>query len=167
MLKIIGNAIIFQGGWILCVLYGNPVAVVVAAVATAIYLILYRQKSSDLLFIAFVVFSGWLGDSVLGLSGALVYPNGAFYPPLWLVTLWLLFATSLTWCLEWAIKRQMLFVIFCAIGGTLSYVIGVQLSDVVYGLNMKGVIITLVTIWTLYGIIFHQAYLRWRRGADL
>ncbi len=167
MLKIISNAVIFQVGWILSVLYGNPVAVVVALTASIVYLLLYRRKNSDLLFVSFIILIGWLGDSALGLTGALIYPNGAFYPPFWLVTLWLLFASSLTWSLEWAIKRQLVFVLFCAIGGTLSYVIGVRLSDVTYGMDATGVVTVLATLWTMYGLLFHVAYRRWQRGIDL
>jgi len=167
MLKIVVNAVVFQVGWILCVLYGNQAAIAVAAICIIILLSFYRQNSRDLILIAAVVTLGWLGDSLLGFLTILKCPTNSFYPPFWLVTLWLLFAQALTWSLEWIIKRQLGFTLFSAIGGTLSYMLGVNLSDTHYGVDQKIAVITLASLWTVYGLAIHRIYLWWQRGRVL
>ena len=161
------NALIFQVGWILCVLYGNTAAIGVAGFCTVIFLLFFRQNSRDLLLIATILALGLFGDSLLGFLTILRYPSNNFYPPFWLVTLWLLFAQALTWSLQWIVKRQLAFILFSAIGGTLSYILGVNLSDVAYGVDGEVAIITLASLWTVYGLVIHRIYLWWLRGQSL
>ncbi len=116
------------------------------------------------MLIAAVLALGLLGDCLMGILTILKYPTNSFYPPFWLFTLWILFAQALPWSLEWIVKRRFAFTLFACIGGTLSYLLGVDLSDVQFGTDRKIVVITLASLWAIYGLVIHQIYLWWQRG---
>lgn len=162
MLKIAINAVLFQVGWILSVLYGNGAAMLIAAIVIAIYSVFFLRSRADIVLIAAVVMLGVCGDLILGYYGVLVYPSGAPFPPFWMVTLWLLFATTLPWSLSWLVRNPLWFVLFAIIGGPVSYIAGVNLSSVSFGQEFALSVIILVVVWLIHGMIIQNFYKQWQ-----
>ena len=76
---------------------------------------------------------GLVFDSLLVTVGWLEYPNGMFAPvvaPYWILSMWVLFATTLNVSLAWLHGRYTLAAVFGAIGGPLSYLAGARLGAV-------------------------------------
>ena len=162
MIKIAINALLFQVGWILSVLYGNGAAILIASAAIAIYAAFFLRGQADILLISAVVMLGVCGDILLGYFGVLIYPSGASIPPFWMVTLWLLFATTLPWSLSWLVRNPKWFVLFAIIGGPLSYIAGVNLSSVSFGREFALSVIILVVVWLIHGMIIQNFYKQWQ-----
>ena len=162
MLKLVINALLFQAGWILSVLYGNGVAILIAISAVAIYGFFYLRNKAELMLIVSIITLGALGDTLLGYFGVLVYPSGAPYPPFWMVTLWLLFATTIPWSLHWLAGKRLWFVLFSIIGGPFSYYVGVSLTGVTFGLGIFFSIAVLGILWMMYGLIIQYFFSRWQ-----
>ena len=166
MTRIIANAVKFQIGWVLVVLYGNTVAVACAAVALLIYSKWFYTGIQDVFLISVTVALGFVGDTLMGFFGLLTYPSGLVIPPFWMITLWLLFSMTLPWSVRPLIRKRVVFVAFCIIGGPLSYVVGVRLTDVEFGMEPVQAILVLALIWVVYGVILSGFVRRWEAATD-
>jgi hypothetical protein len=166
MIKTITNAAIFQVGWFLSVVYGNVIAAIVFTIAVVVYGVFYLRARSEIVLIATIIALGYAGDTLLGSFGVLLYPSGMVFPPFWMVTLWLLFAMALPWSLRWIVERKYWFVLFSAIGGPISYVIGVNLSAVQFGSDSTLVIALVALLWLVHGLSIHSLFSRWQQSRN-
>ena len=166
MPKILLNAGVFQAGWFLSVLYGNVIALMYAGVASFLYLRYFLTSTRDLTLFAAVLLVGFVGDSLLGLTGVLIHPNGLPFPPVWMVVLWLLFAMTLPWSLRPLTRHKWLFLGLCMAGGTLSYVAGVKLTTVSFGYAMQVTALLLAGVWLVHGLILLALVRQWERAAQ-
>lgn len=162
LLKVLFNAALFQVGWILSVLYGNSIALVIALAAILIYGAYYLRSRAEFALIVSVILLGFAGDTLLGITGILVYPSGAPYPPFWMVTLWLLFATTIPWSLRWIAAKRTWFVMFSAVGGPVSYLIGVNLSGVTLGTELLLSLLILGFLWAIHGLVIQYFFTLWQ-----
>jgi len=162
MVKPIVNGVLFQVGWILSVFYGNFAALIVAVIAATVYALFYMRSTGEVLMIALIVAVGITGDVILGLSAVLDYPTGALLPPFWMMTLWLLFATTVPWALRWLVTKQFWFVTLCVICGPLSYVVGVSHSDVKFGLPTVGAVSLLGLLWLVHSLFIVHLHQKWQ-----
>jgi len=95
------NAALYQAGWLACTLgaaHGMPWAGPAAAAAIiGWHLARARRASEELMLISATAATGLIFETALLQSGWVSYP-GTFTPgslaPLWMVTLWALFATT-------------------------------------------------------------------------
>lgn len=158
---LIANAVKFQIGWVLVVFYGNTMAAICALLAVLIYGKWFYNGIPDFLLIGATIVLGVLGDIVFGYSKVLVYPSGLAIPPFWMATLWLLFAMTLPWSVRPLMHKRPLFIVFCMIGGPLSYVAGVRLTNVEFGLDRLQAIMLLMAVWAFYGIVLSEFVRRW------
>jgi hypothetical protein len=134
---ILTNFLIFQIGWLACVLGGANhlpwAGTGVAALAVAWHLSQAAAPRRELTLVLAVGLLGALWDSLLVAAGLLQYPSGTLVPgtaPHWIVAMWLLFATTLNVSLRWLRQRYTLAAIFGALGGPLAYYAGEQLGGV-------------------------------------
>jgi hypothetical protein len=134
---IITNFLVFQLGWLACVLGGANhlpwAGTGVAAAAVAWHLSQAAAPGRELALILIVGVWGAFWDSLLVASGLLVYPSGTLIAgtaPHWIVAMWLLFATTLNVSLRWLRQRAALAMLFGALGGPLAYYAGAQLGGV-------------------------------------
>ncbi len=137
MKSVVTNALVFQAGWLCCVLAGaNHLPWL--GTATAL-LIVYRHIATatlprmELLLIlsAGVIGAAW--DSLLVYAGWLTYPSGILIEgtaPHWIVAMWLLFATTLNVSLRFLKRRLLLAAILGAICGPGAYFAGYKLGGV-------------------------------------
>ena len=134
---IVTNFLVFQLGWLACVLGGANhlpwAGTGVAAAGVAWHLSQAAAPWRELALVFTVGLCGAFWDSLLVASGLLVYPSGTLIAgtaPHWIVALWLLFATTLNVSLRWLRHRAALAMICGALGGPLAYYAGAQLGGV-------------------------------------
>lgn len=145
------NAIVFNLAWLACVLGGSKVALPVALVVIAIHLYFFATDKTEIALIAVVLLLGVVVDSVLIRSGLLVPPDGSLWPPLWLICLWGLFATTLNHSMKWFQSHTLFAMVVGGIAGALTYLAGTRLTD----FALKGPqSLTLAIMFVLWGAVF-------------
>ena len=131
----VANFFAFQLGWFACVLGGAwhyPFAG--AAVALAIlawHLSTASDRTAELKLIICAGVIGWLWDTALLQTGWVSFNDGALYPgtaPIWMVTLWMLFATTLNVSMSWIKSKLFLAAVLGAAAGPVAYLGGARLG---------------------------------------
>lgn len=133
------NFVAFQVGWFSSVLgaagqmpWLGPVVLLIVAVLHL------RQARRPELEIGLIVACGVIGlcfDSVLVALAWVEYPSGYFnasLAPYWIVTMWMLFATTLNRSMSWLKGRKALAAVLGAIAGPLSYLAGERLGGMAF-----------------------------------
>jgi hypothetical protein len=150
------NFAAFQIGWFSSVLgaaqqmpWLGPVAFLLVL---AIHLRFARRPQVE---IGLVITCGVIGlvfDSVLVAAGWVTYPSGLFnelLAPYWIVTMWMLFGTTLNLSMGWLKGRPLLAALLGAVGGPASYVAGQKLGGIVF-LEFVPAIIALAIGWAVF-----------------
>lgn len=131
------NFLLFQFGWLACVLGGRGTwhwvgtALVVGIIAFHISRASRPHAEFVLILTALLVGAVW--DSLLVWADLLRYDYGLFHSdmaPHWIIAMWALFATTLNVSLRWLKGRWFLATVFGAIGGPLAYFAGQRLGAV-------------------------------------
>jgi hypothetical protein len=120
------NAALFQLGWLICVLGGNLAAIAFTLPYLLFHFRFISGNHREIVFVALIAGIGMLLDAANIASGIFSVPGTAF--PLWLACLWLLFATLVPHGLRWLSGRPLLAAGFGAIGGSMSYLAGIELG---------------------------------------
>jgi len=149
------NFVLFQLGWFACVLgaaHGMPWAgVAVALVIVAWHLARAPRPRPELTLLVIAAAIGFAWDSALVALGWIEYPNGALFPgtaPVWIVAMWVVFATTLNVSLGWLKRSLPLALLFGAVGGPLAYVAGGKLGGLSF-LQQTPALIALALGWAL------------------
>ena len=134
-MPMLANIAAFQIGWFACVLgaaHGMPWAgVAVAFVVVALHLNRAPRPRTELALLLIAAAIGAVFDSALVALGWIAYPNGTLIAgtaPVWIVAMWVLFATTLNVSLRWLKRSLPLAIAFGAVGGPLAYVAGGKLG---------------------------------------
>tara|TARA_R110000850_G_scaffold102197_7_gene211066 strand:+ start:1953 stop:2447 length:495 start_codon:yes stop_codon:yes gene_type:complete len=130
--SLVANALLFEAGWLLCVLGGSWVAAVAGSGLLAWHL--WRcALPGEARFIAGFALLGLVIDGGLKLLGGFDFNDQALILgllPLWLWMLWPLFATLVYHSLAWLWRYPLLAAAAGGISGPLSYYGGALLADV-------------------------------------
>lgn len=129
------NVALFQGAWFAAVLgaaagrhWLGPAAV---ALVVAIHLALTDNRPGETKLLLTAGVLGFFFDTAL-VAGGVFLPLAHLLPrpfsPLWMVALWLNFATTLNVSLAWLRSRYLLAALFGAVGGPLAYYSGARLG---------------------------------------
>lgn len=130
MKKILLNLVVFQIGWMVCVLGGDLYATAYTLGAVLIHQLFLVERQSEWLFIAIVTAVGCTWDSLMAMSGVMIYTDASFIGiPLWLICLWVLFAMTFMHALYWLRRYLLLAAVFAAVFGPFSYWVGDELSS--------------------------------------
>ncbi len=131
------NFFAFQAGWFASVLgAANDMPWVGPMVILAIVVLHLRYAVRPDLEAGLLAASGIIGlyfDSLLVTMGWVAYPSGmlsASFAPYWIVTMWVLFATTLNSSMAWLKGRRALAAVLGAVAGPLSYVAGAKLGGI-------------------------------------
>ncbi|MCV2224366.1 DUF2878 domain-containing protein [Pseudomonas mercuritolerans] len=158
----VANAVLFQLGWLACVLGGNSLWLLLALAALVIHLRWISSWAAEGRLILCVVIVGTAVDSVLRYLGVFLFEDASPLIPLWLMLLWALLATTLRHCLAWSARPWWLASGLGAVGGALSYYAGGRLAGVQFP---YGEAATLVVIGLLWAGLFPLLHLMARRLA--
>ncbi|WP_439861012.1 DUF2878 domain-containing protein [Pseudomonas sp. MBLB4136] len=174
MPKLIANALLFQLGWLACVLGGGPWLLLVA-LAVAVHLLWTASWAAEGKLLFSVFLAGSALDSFLLNLGVFDFGEPRTLIPLWLALLWLLLATTLNHCLAWTAQPWWRGSLLGAVGGPLSYYAGAQLAGVTLPYGTWPTLALLALIWALVMPVLHgfaklyrsqyQQSLRARRSA--
>ncbi|ALO45053.1 DUF2878 domain-containing protein [Pseudohongiella spirulinae] len=122
------NALMFQLGWLLCVLFGSMIAVGVTAATVALHMQWVRDKRREGIFLLLCLGIGFMTDLLLIQFGVLT--TGSVFPPLWLSCLWVLFGTTVGYALRIFHGKLWLCIAAGGLSAPLSYYGGARLADV-------------------------------------
>lgn len=155
MLERCANAVLFQIGWLTCVLGGDSLWLLLALAVLVIHLRWISSWAVEGRLILGVVIVGTAVDSVLRAAGVFEFQDQSPLIPLWLMLLWALLATTLRHCLAWSAKPWWLASGLGAIGGALSYYGGGRLAGVQFPYGDSATLIGLGLLWALLFPLLH------------
>ncbi len=144
------NLTLFKAGWLAVVLLAAvnmPVAGALAALSVVVvHLLRSPDFRAELVLIGASALIGFAWESFLVLTDVLEYGTGSLVPgaaPLWIVSMWMLFATTLNVGMRWLRKNQVVAVLAGLVGGPMAFLAGqgagaVTLSEPVYSVIIIG-----------------------------
>ncbi len=132
------NFLLFQLGWLSCVIGGASssyhwVGVVVVAAIIAVHLVRACNIGNEIMLILIATLLGTTWDSALMVAGLFAFNHGVVFDalvPFWMVAMWALFATTLNVSMRWMKNRYLLASVFGAVGGPVAYYAGHRLGAV-------------------------------------
>lgn len=130
--RLVANFLLFQLGWLVSVLgaaHGWPLSGAGFAIA---FLVLHHWhlghgRAAELRFVLCSAAFGFLMDWLLAVIGIISFPAYAELgplSPLWMASLWLMFAMTLRHSLRWLCRRPLLAGVLGAISGPFAYWMG-------------------------------------------
>ncbi len=142
------NFILFQIGWFACVLSGASenyywAGILIVAFIVAVHLARAVDMRNEMVLIVLTMIIGTTWDSMLTAAGLFEFSNGvsvSWLVPLWLISMWALFATTLNVSLKWLKGRYVLAAALGAIGGPLAYYAGHRLGAVDFSNTVNSMI---------------------------
>ncbi len=150
------NFAAFQIGWFSSVIgaaqqmpWLGPVALLIVL---AIHLRQAHRPNAELALIIACGIVGVFFDSLLVVFGWVTYPSGQFsefLAPYWIVTMWMLFGTTLNLSMGWLKGRPLLAAVFGAIGGPASYIAGQKLGGIIF-VDYYMALIALAIGWAVF-----------------
>ena len=136
-MRLFTNFLFFQIGWFSSVLGGanempwlGPLAVL--AIVT-IHLRLAHRPASEAALLISCAMVGAVFDSMLVALGWVSYSSGMFsssMAPYWIITMWMLFATTLNVSLRWLREMPIVAALLGLVAGPLTYLGGAKLGGI-------------------------------------
>ena len=131
------NVTAFKLGWLSSVVGGAQqlpwLGPLVVFIAVAIHLVRAERPTSELMLIVSCGLIGAVFDSALVAAGWVTFPSGMFsdsMAPYWIVTMWMLFGTTINLSMRWMRGRTLLAVTFGFVGGPLAYIAGHKIGGI-------------------------------------
>ena len=131
------NFIGFQLGWFACVLgaaHGYPLlGPLLALPIVGFHLARQADKRAEITLLLLTLLIGSVFDQGLMLLGLVRYSATIWQPewlPIWMMTLWALFATTLNLSLRWLQPRPLVAALFGLVGGPLAYWAGARFGAI-------------------------------------
>ena len=137
-MRLITNMALFQIGWFVCLMGGSYWALGFTLFALVVHATFIQHSAREWLLLAGVATAGIVWDGLLMSTGliAFVPPQNSVYIgqwvtliPVWLICLWLLFATTVNHSLYWLARYPLVSALLAALFAPVSYYAGVQISD--------------------------------------
>lgn len=148
------NFIAFYVGWVACVGGAGRgmtlVGPLVVAALLALQLPLKPQPAREALLVVVVGVFGWAidtGQAAIGVFSFGTRSPAPWFCPLWLVAVWMIFASTLTGSMRWLSGRYALAAVFGAVGGPLSYYYGLRLGAIDFNPSYVLTLTTLAIVW--------------------
>jgi hypothetical protein len=117
------NFVMFELGWLACVMLSQAWALTIVAVFLVLhFLLVSRYKLDELQFIVIGTLAGSVLDGLWLRTGVLADTSGAaIITPPWLIALWAIFMTSLNHSLKWLGSNRLLMLLIVPIAGPFAY----------------------------------------------
>lgn len=128
------NFLLFQTGWLVCVMFPGLLAATTALVIVGLHLMLVSQQpASEFRFILVGTVLGSLLDGLWFRVGILFEPGiQTVWTPVWLVGIWAMFMTTLAHSLAWMGKTRWLPFLLAPIAGPFAYWSATQLGSITF-----------------------------------
>jgi hypothetical protein len=148
------NLAAFQIGWFTCVLgaaYGLPLlGPGVVTLLLGLHLLLAPRPWEEIRLVGAAGAMGLCLDSLQAAAGLFSFSSEepwSWISPLWMVALWVNFATTLHTSLRWLLGRYALAALLGALGGPLSYYAGARLGALTFPVDPAASFIVLALVW--------------------
>jgi len=159
-LRIAINLLLFQLAWFSCVLLRSWFAIGIVAAVVVVHILLTDRRRAELLFIGILTLLGTLLDSVLMQAGMFVFERSDMWPealgsrlsflcPVWLIGIWIAFATTIGSTQSLLSGRQWLAPCMGAIAAPLAYFAGMRLGAMQFGWSNVTSLVVLAIVWAL------------------
>lgn len=144
------NLGLFKLGWAAVVLLAAADLPILGSLAALSVVVVHLLRSpgrrAELMLIVVSALVGFTWESFLVLTDVLEYGTAAILPgaaPLWIVSMWMLFATTLNVGMRWLRKSNVVAVIAGLVGGPMAFIAGqgagaVTLTEPVYSIIIIG-----------------------------
>ena len=149
------NFLLFQTGWLICVLgaaHGRTtLALAIVSLLIMIHLTVTPDRIKDIRLFAYALIIGFVFDGLIQFNGLILYNDAGWsFPltPLWILMLWILFAMTLNHSLSWLKGRIFVSSLFGALGGPLAYMAAEKLGAITIVATPQS-IITLLVGWAI------------------
>ncbi len=154
LLRII-NFAFFYFGWGVCLKQasaGRPFdGAFVVLLLLAIHLYLVKERVQEAYLIIIVTFFGTCLDTVYSLTGIIKYAGEythlPWLAPIWLSSIWALFAMSLNHSLSWLYGRWVLASLLGASGAVFTYIAGAKVGAATFLISETTTLIVVGVIW--------------------
>ncbi len=151
----LANILAFKVAWLSSVVGGGSDFPWIGPAAVMVALMLHFRAASRPLNEVMLVLScaliGTCFDSFLVAAGFVTYNAGMFssyLAPYWIITLWMLFATTLNVSFRWLRGKNVLGAIIGFVGGPASYLAGQSLGSIVL-LDKTAALVSLAIGWAV------------------
>jgi hypothetical protein len=131
------NVTAFKLGWLSSVFGGAQqlpwLGPLVVFLAVAIHLARAQRPRSELMLIVSCGLIGTVFDSALVAAGWVTFPSGMVsdsMAPYWIITMWMLFGTTINLSMRWMRGRPLLASAFGFVGGPLAYIAGHKIGGI-------------------------------------
>ena len=155
-MNVLINFAAFQVGWFSSVIGAAQQMPWLGPLAFLVVLAIHlRQASRPKSELGLVIACGVVGvffDSLLVAAGWVTYPSGLFseiLAPYWIVTMWMLFGTTLNLSMGWMKGKPILAAVLGAVGGPSSYYAGQKLGGIQF-LEFVPAMIALAVGWAVF-----------------
>ena len=145
-LRNLANFVLFQIGWCVAVLYPGTLSALVSLAVVLVHLTFISAfPQRELRFIIMTVVLGSMLDVGHLTLGFLAFPGheGAYAEgmiPLWLVTLWAVFASAINHCLYWMRHNALVLYGLPPFAGALAYYSAERMGAIEIGHGLGGII---------------------------
>ena len=167
------NFVLYQVGWLACVLgaaFARPwLGIAIALILVAMHLWLATDRPNQVKILAIATAIGLLVDSFLLALGVFSFPNGyvvAWLPPVWMSVLWMQFATTFRYCLEWLSGQYAVSAFLALVGAPLAFLGGERVGAVSFSPPRFSHLIMLATVWCVAMPVLIYASDRIHSGCD-
>lgn len=147
------NLIAFDIAWFGLVYWGNLFIPFALLMLCLHFYFVSKNRISEFYLISTVTLIGVLVDSMLQYLGVFAFPEGQMMP-LWLITLWFCFASTLCHSLKILQKSKLFQALVGALLAPISYLAGNEMNAVSFGLTVTNTFVILSVIWGLLMILF-------------
>ena len=123
-----------------------------AIAVIVIHLLLESNRRRELAIIAMAGLVGVIVETIMVQSGLAIYAASGPVPgfaPAWLVGMWMAFATLFNVSLNWMKSRLWLAVVFAAIGGPVSYYVGMKMGGMTIAEPLTMSLGILAVMWAI------------------
>lgn len=149
------NITAFKLGWLSSVVGGAQqipwLGPLVVLIAVAIHLARAERPSSEFMLIVSCGLIGAVFDSALVAAGWVTFPSGMVsesMAPYWIVTMWMLFGTTINLSMRWMRGRPLLAAAFGFVGGPLAYVAGHKIGGIEF-VDQTAALVMLAIGWAV------------------
>ena len=149
------NLTAFKLGWLSSVVGGAQqlpwLGPLVVFIAVAIHLARAERPHSEFMLIVSCGLIGAVFDSVLVAAGWVTFPSGMIsesMAPYWIVTMWMLFGTTINLSMRWMRGRPLLAAAFGFVGGPLAYMAGHKIGGIQF-VDQTSALVMLAIGWAV------------------
>lgn len=157
--KIIANFVLFQVAWFACVLgaaHAYPwFGLGIAAVIVLVQVIFAPRPAKAIAFVLIAMLIGAMVDQAFIYFDIVQYQSHGWstsWVPVWILGLWMAFASTLNVSLRWLRENSILQLAFGALGGPLAYYAAQKLGAVIISPDMMSYLV-LAVFWGLVTVI--------------